>query len=333
MTFGAGWALAGLVLLVPLVILHLRPRTRTPRELPSLLLWRDLESDATTVSRRPRLPPLPLLLLLQALALIALVLALAEPSSGSSRRPAATVIVLDNSFWMQAPGRLAAERRAAERIIVAAPGAVRIVEANATPAVVYRGPAAGATQILRGLRAGASAPDLSGAITVAAGLLTNSRDRLAVIRAPEDPLPTLRAGASEVRTAVAGSRDLRSGDLRPLGTLWGRLADELRDRRHGHQQRRPPGRRPHRRRRSRATRRWRSPRASAPVPVPRSSCWRLPVSTSNCSCRGPIRCRSTIAPGSRSRRRAGSRGRRPSPSSAIAPPPCRSRRRWPPYPV
>ena len=68
MTFGAGWALAGLVLLVPLVILHLRPRTRTPRELPSLLLWRGLESDATTVSRRPRLPPLPLLLVLQALA-------------------------------------------------------------------------------------------------------------------------------------------------------------------------------------------------------------------------------------------------------------------------
>jgi hypothetical protein len=204
-TFGAGWALAGLVLLVPLVILHLRPRTRTPREQPSLLLWRGLESDATSVSRRPRLPPLPLLLLLQALALIALVLALAEPSSGSSPRPAATVLVLDNSFWMQAPGRLAEERRAAERIVAAAPGAVRIVEANGTPAVVYRGPAAGAGQIVRELRAGASAPDLSGAIAVAAGLLTDSHDRLAVIRAPEDPLPPLRAGANEVRTTVAGA--------------------------------------------------------------------------------------------------------------------------------
>jgi hypothetical protein len=206
-TFGAGWALAGLALLVPLVILHLRPRTRTPREQPSLLLWRGLESDATTVSRRPRLPPLPLLLVLQALALIALVFALAEPSRGSSRRPPATVIVLDNSFWMQAPGRLADARSEADRIIAAAPAGapVRIVEADGTPAVVYRGPAAGAGPILRGLRAGASAPDLPAAITVAAGLLTGSRDRLAVIRAPEDPLPRLRATAGELRTAVAGT--------------------------------------------------------------------------------------------------------------------------------
>lgn len=217
MTFGAGWALAGLVLLVPLVILHLRPRTRTPRELPSLLLWRGLESDTTTVSRRPRLPPLPLLLLLQALALIALVLALAEPSSGSSRRPAATVIVLDDSFWMQAPGRLADERREAERIIAAAPagGAVRIVEANGTPTVVYRGPAAGAASILRGLSAGASAPDLAAAITVASGLLTDAGDRLAVIRAPESELPQLRSGARELQTAVAGAAVTDQGIFNP----------------------------------------------------------------------------------------------------------------------
>jgi hypothetical protein len=216
-TFGAGWALAGLVLLVPLVILHLRPRTRTPRELPSLLLWRGLESDATTVSRRPRLPPLPLLLVLQALALIALVLAVAVPSSGSSKRPAATVIVLDDSFWVQAPGRLADERREGQRIITAAPagGAVRIVEADATPTVVYRGPAAGAGAILSGLRAGASAPDLPAAITVAAGQLSNAGDRLAVIRAPESQLPPLRAGTSEIRTAVAGAAITDQGIFNP----------------------------------------------------------------------------------------------------------------------
>jgi hypothetical protein len=206
-TFGAGWALAGLALLVPLVILHLRPRTRTPRELPSLLLWRGLESDATTVSRRPRLPPLPLLLLLQAVALVALVLALAEPSRGGSHRPPATVMVLDNSFWMQAPGRLADERQAAERTIAGAPSGapVAIVEGDGTPAVVYRGPADGASAFLRGLRAGGSAPDLPAAITVASGLLTGSGDHLAVIRAPEDQLPQLRTSPGELRTAVVGS--------------------------------------------------------------------------------------------------------------------------------
>jgi Aerotolerance regulator N-terminal len=216
-TFGAGWALAGLALLVPLVILHLRPRTRTPREQPSLLLWRGLESDATTVSRRPRLPPLPLLLVLQAVALIAIVFALAEPSRSSSPRPPATVIVVDDSFWMQAPGRLADERREAERIIAAAPSGapVRIVEADGTPAVVYRGPAAGAEAVLRGLRAGATAPDLPAAITVAAGLLTGPRDRLAVIRAPEDQLPRLRASGGELRIAVAGTSITNQGILDP----------------------------------------------------------------------------------------------------------------------
>jgi hypothetical protein len=216
-TFGAGWALAGLALLVPLVILHLRPRTRTPRELPSLLLWHDLESDATSVSRRPRLPPLPLLLLLQAAALVALVLALAEPARGGSHRPPATVIVLDDSFWMQAPGRLADERRAAERIIADAPAGapVRIVTADAAPAVIYRGPATGATAILKRLQAGASAPDLPAAITVAAGLLTGSGDRVAVIRAPEDELPPLRADAGEPRIVVAGTAIPDQGIFNP----------------------------------------------------------------------------------------------------------------------
>ena len=75
MTFAAGWALAGLVLLAPLVLLHLRRRGLVVREVPSLLLWEQIELVDAKGSRGLRRPPLPLLLALQALALALLVFA------------------------------------------------------------------------------------------------------------------------------------------------------------------------------------------------------------------------------------------------------------------
>jgi Aerotolerance regulator N-terminal len=217
-TFGAGWALAGLALLVPLVILHLRPRSRRTRELPSLLLWHEFELDASSVRRRPGLPPLPLALALQAAALVLLVVALAQPAGKGSPRPPTTVLVIDDSFWMQAPGRLADAREEADRMLAAAPrGApVRIVLAGASPTVAYRGSAAGARAALRHLGAGAGESDLSAAVSVAAGLLTGVGDRLAVIRAPEDPLPQVRASAGELQTAVAGTPIADQGIFDPM---------------------------------------------------------------------------------------------------------------------
>jgi len=86
-TFASGWALAGLVLLAPLVALHLRDRRRPRREVPSLVVWRELGPTATPVRRGLRRPALPLALALQAAALVLLVVALSAPEGAPARQP------------------------------------------------------------------------------------------------------------------------------------------------------------------------------------------------------------------------------------------------------
>jgi Aerotolerance regulator N-terminal len=201
-TFAAGWALAGLLLLAPLVLLHLRRRGQVLREVPSLLLWEQIDLVDAKGSRGLRRPPLPLLLALQALALALLVFALAEPRSRAPAAKPAQVLVLDDSWQMQAPGRMAEARREAERILAADPPAtpVRIVLANGSSSVLYRGARSGARAMLAHVTAGAAPADLASALTVAAGLLGEARDSLALIRAPEDPLPPVSSAPGELQT-------------------------------------------------------------------------------------------------------------------------------------
>jgi Aerotolerance regulator N-terminal len=200
-TFAAGWALAGLVLLAPLVLLHLRRRGQVVREVPSLLLWQQIDLVDAKGSRGLRRPPLALLLALQALALTLLVFALAEPNSRPPAPKPGQVLVLDDSWQMQAPGRMAEARREAERILAADPPAtpVGIVLANASASVLYRGARAGALATLAHVTAGAAPADLASALTVAAGLLDGAHDSLALIRAPEDPLPPVSSAAGELQ--------------------------------------------------------------------------------------------------------------------------------------
>jgi hypothetical protein len=200
-TFAAGWALAGLVLLAPLVLLHLRRRGQVEREVPSLLLWEQIELVDAKGSRGLRRPPLPLLLLLQALALALLVFALAEPSSRAPASKPAQVLVLDDSWQMQTAGRMAEARREADRILAATPPAtpVRIVLANGSSTVLYRGARAGALAALARVTASAAPADLASALTVAAGLLGGAHDSLTLIRAPEDPLPPVSSARGELQ--------------------------------------------------------------------------------------------------------------------------------------
>lgn len=202
MTFAAGWALAGLVLLVPLVLLHLRRRGQVVREVPSLLLWEQIDLVDAKGSRGLRRPPLPLLLLLQALALALLVFALAEPNGRGPVAMPAQVLVLDDSWQMQAPGRMAEAKREAARILAAdAPATpVRIVLADAGSSVLYRGARSGALATLARVTASAAPADLASALTVAAGLLGGAHDSLALIRAPEDPLPPVSSAPGELQT-------------------------------------------------------------------------------------------------------------------------------------
>jgi Aerotolerance regulator N-terminal len=198
-TFAAAGALAGLALLAPLVLLHLRRRGQIVREVPSLLLWEEIELLDAKRSRGLRWPSLPLLLLLQALALALLVFALAEPTSPGSRSKPLQVFVLDDSWRMQAPGRIAEARREVARLLAAdtAGTPVRIVLADGLPHLLYRGDPAGAAAALAHVGPSTAPPDLATALTIASGLLSGAHDQVLLIRAPEDPLPALQARPGE----------------------------------------------------------------------------------------------------------------------------------------
>ncbi|MFZ0384167.1 MAG: VWA domain-containing protein [Solirubrobacteraceae bacterium] len=207
MSFGDAWALAGLVLLVPIIVLHLRDRGRPVREVSSLLLWQELATDLPAGKRRLGRPILPLLLTLQLLGLILLVLALANPFGGRPRSPRTAVYVLDDSFWMRAGGRV---QTAASEITRAAraqpPGTlVRVVVASPAARLAYRGSADGVGDALARVRPTAAPPDLGAALSVAAGLLTGPHDRIVVVHAPEDTVPAVDAAPGELSTLTAGT--------------------------------------------------------------------------------------------------------------------------------
>jgi hypothetical protein len=217
-TFGSSWALAGLVLLALLVVLHLRDRRREVRDVPSLLLWQELEPDSSATGTRSLRPPLlPLLLALQAIALILLVLALARPFGRGTEPPRTQVVVLDDSFWMQAPGRLHSAEREIAQLVRGAPAgvSVRIVLAGGAPTVLYEGAAAGVSTALGRVRPTAAPADLSDALSVAAGLLTGPRDRVALVHAPEDAAPSMLSSPGELRTLVAGTPISNQGIFDP----------------------------------------------------------------------------------------------------------------------
>ena len=207
MTLASPWALAVLVVLAPLVALHLRDRGRAVREVPSLLVWDELEVGPPPRERGLRLPALPLALALQAAAVILLAVALAAPHGTASRAAPGRVVVLDDSLWMSAPGRLADAERAARAVAAAAPrrAPVAIVLADGAPATLYRGAAAGVAAALARVAPSAAPADLAGALEVAAGLLGGPHDRITVIRAPQDAMPATIATRGELREVAVGT--------------------------------------------------------------------------------------------------------------------------------
>ena len=205
MSLARPWWLAGLALLLPLLLLHLRRPTLAVREVPSLLVWERIGSAPSGADRRLRPPRNPWLLALQALVLVALVGALAGPSFGGAPPPRTTVYVLDDSLWMQIGSRADDARRVIAHGMTADPEArVAVVTAGATPAIVFRGAATDAAGALAQVRPDASSGDLAGAITVGAGLLQGARGRLVVLRAPESPMPPVTAAPRQLSTHVVG---------------------------------------------------------------------------------------------------------------------------------
>jgi hypothetical protein len=210
------WWLAGLTLLLPLVILHLRRPTLSVREVPSLLVWERVGGAPPEADRRLRRPRNPWLLALQALALCASILALAGPSLGGGAAPRTTVYVLDDSLWMQIGTRLADARGAIVQSAARDPGArVVVVAAGATPAIAYRGSAHAVAHALGTLRTDTATGDLAAGITLGAGLLESSHGRLVVLRAPESPMPPVTAVRGQLSIRVVGRASADQGLFAP----------------------------------------------------------------------------------------------------------------------
>ena len=156
MTLLSAWALAGLLLTVPLVLLHLRRRQPPSREVSSLVPWRELATDAPSPSWHLGRPVLPLLLLLQLLALVLLVLSLAQAREQPRDAPAGTDLRRRRLAVDAAPrtrGRTHGSRTAGvERPRCArcpADTHVQIVLAGPTASLLYSGPAHAASSAHR----------------------------------------------------------------------------------------------------------------------------------------------------------------------------------------
>jgi hypothetical protein len=200
------WALGGLAVLVPLVILHLRHDRRHSHEVPSLRLWLDLEPVSARRRAWVKLPRLPLLLALQVLAVTLIVGALARPAAPRTAGERRTVYVIDGSFWMSAAGRIPAAVARVSALAARLPAAakVSVVLADGSPRLLYSGDPAGVRKALQRVRPGIAPSTLSGALALAARESGGGDLRFVVMRAPEDPAPAVRAGGAQLQVISVG---------------------------------------------------------------------------------------------------------------------------------
>lgn len=206
MSLARPWWLAGLALLLPLIVLHLRRPALVVREVPSLLLWDRVASTVQSPNRRFERPRRPLLLLLQALALCALVVALAGPERTSASSRPVTVFVVDGSLWMHVGTRLDDARADVQRLAAQFPtSTIAVVSATGTPSLVYRGSRGGLASAIGHLDASSGAGDLTAAVSLGSSLLGGPQGRMIVLRAPENGLPPIAADQGQLATQVIGS--------------------------------------------------------------------------------------------------------------------------------
>ncbi len=178
-----------------ILVLILHVRRRRTFEVPSIQLWRLMDSGALS-RRRMRLPAPNLLLLLQLLIVALAALALARPVLGPASRFAHEIVVLDASGSMRstdvAPSRFDA---AVAHLAAMAAGPIR--ETGARVSVILAG---AHTQIvaarladpggiqLQGLRAGDGEADWAAVIRLVSSLIKDSEPtRFALITDRADP--------------------------------------------------------------------------------------------------------------------------------------------------
>jgi Ca-activated chloride channel homolog len=208
-SFGAPWAFVGLLLAIPLVLLHLRRRRPRVREVPSLLAWRRLPAPVGASTRRLGNPAHPWLLALQLLALVLFVLALAKPHTDPGAPGQTRAFVVDDSIWIgasEAGGtRLEAAQESLGEELEALPGGERVALIAAGPEakLLYEGDASGAAGALAKLRPTYGPADLAAGLRLAAGLPRDGGG-IELLRAPESPAPKTVGDEGDFSERVVG---------------------------------------------------------------------------------------------------------------------------------
>ncbi|MCB0166684.1 MAG: BatA and WFA domain-containing protein [Anaerolineae bacterium] len=185
------FALAGLLTLPIILILHLLRSRRDRVAIPSLLFWRGLQQEKEGGS--PRKIPLSIMLFLQLLAAIILTCGLARPTlSFLLALPEQTVFVLDTTTSMTATDvtgdqtRFDVARQTIQDYIesMGASDQVAVVSLDPRPAVLLSGTGeqkAAALSTLDNLVPGASGANLTAALSLAGGLVNPDLENRIVI--------------------------------------------------------------------------------------------------------------------------------------------------------
>ena len=198
-----------------ILVLILHVRRRRTFEVPSIQLWRLVDSGALS-RRRMRLPSPNLLLLLQLLIVALAALALARPVLGPDVSFVHEIVVLDASGSMRstdvAPSRFDA---AVTRLAAMAAGPIRetgarvsVILAGARPQIVAARLADPGGLRLQGLRAGDGEADWAAVIRLLSSLIKdNEPTRLTLITDRADParLSAARPGVTVEVRRVGGT--------------------------------------------------------------------------------------------------------------------------------
>ena len=211
-----GWLLLGALMIVVLA-LHMRRRRQI--DVPSLMLWRLLESSATP-RRSLRWPQPSLLLLLQLLIILLIAVALAQPLFGINRTSLHTIYVLDASGSMRAtdltPSRFGAAVARLGKLIETSSmrrdNRVSVITAGAQPQVHIARQLASTKSVptIEALRAGDGSADWHGAVALIAALVgDDEKPAIVVLTDGADTGDTALAEAfpdlSVTRTILAGT--------------------------------------------------------------------------------------------------------------------------------
>jgi hypothetical protein len=180
-TFLLPAALAALLVVPAIYLVHFLHGSRRKVPVPALFLWADLPKASAGKQRR-RWPPLSLLLVLQLLAGAVAAVALARPVS-SSDPPRHLALVLDASASMQAtdvtPSRFeSARQRGLERLNgLSASDKVTLIRAGSEAVLVSSGAPSGTRQALSGLQPGVVGSAIADALALASVQIQGTPER------------------------------------------------------------------------------------------------------------------------------------------------------------